>query len=592
MKKYVSIALLLSLMFSLSACTESEASDLPKTSIPKIDTELTELSTYEKEYYYPGFLSAEKKVDLSAKSIGQVEAIYVSPGEQVEKGALLAIIGDIDNDYELQISLDSSKDLYKSIEEMLVLTNSTNLKQIESAASKIEIEKVNLKKAIEYKQDLITTYNARIEQAKNQSEKARINYEMALNNLDNYKLQGDSLKLGSENQIIEASNSRQVLDSALRNAKDLASQLEDQAQDSIDQAEKLLESAKDELVFLENNGASSNDILKANMEVEQLRQDLKKAEDYLERIEIENDSNIDSLRNNIEIAETRIAGTVYQDITEEISIKNQLDNLKYNQNIAEQSYFESISNLSFIDGQMKQEVNSAQNSIFLIEKAISDHEINLGLTKQNTARLEAEIKTRLEDLNGQIKLLESKVEKQKLLAPFDGVISSQYIEVGQAVTQGTLMFEITNLDSLKVQWHLPESRLSMVETGKVVQVLIDERKIDAIITEIEPGAGKYSKKVRIEAVLQEETSFVDNSYVEVSISKVSNDKVIMVPLTSIVTKYKDSFVYVIKEGILILTAIKLDITIEDQIIVTEGLGIGDIIVKNPTKDLYNGLKIN
>jgi len=587
MKKYSVLLVLLSLLFVLSGCTSSEASESIKKDIPKLDLLTVESSTYTKEYEYPGLLNAAQKVDLSSEFGGQVEEIYVNPGQEIRKGELLALLGDSEGNVELKVSFDNAQNLLKSIMDTFNSTKSVNLKSIDSANSKIKIEESNLKKAEDYRKDLYSTYVSRIDQSNTQVEKARLMYEMANTEYKNYILQSESLKQGSQNQVVETNTYRDTLNTALGNAKDLADEMEDQAEDAVDRAEDFVDNAEDYLELLENTGASQSDIMEAQIDLANAEMNLANAESQLDRVEIENDSNVDALRKNINTASTQIDGSVFQNQSNEVMISSKIDSLMFGKSLAEQGYLEAKTSLLLLKNQMEQELNIAENDIDLLLRSIDDYKLNLEFTKENVKRGENEIKTKIEELNGQIKLLQSRLKKQEIKAPFTGIVSRQYVEVGKLINIGTPMFEITNMDKLTVEWYLPESNLTVIQLGKKIEVLFSDNKYQAIITEIEPVAGKYSKKVRIEADLLAVPTVVDNTYVEVVLHEESQKNKIQIPLSAIILKYKDSFVYTFNDNSVDLVSVSLGDSVGENVVIEAGLKEGEKIILNPSKQLIN-----
>jgi len=580
-----------SLLILLTGCTNSEASEQTVKQAPELDIMTVTAQTVLKEYSYPGLINAGKKVDLSSKVGGQVEEIFVSPGQEVKKGDKLALLGDSDGNVELQVSYDSAKNLLRSMNDTLAATKSANLQAIDSAKSKITIGNANLQKARDYKNDLMEIYVARTKQTEINVEKARLMNEMAVTEYDNYLLQSTALKNGSINQVIETNSYRDTLNTALRNAEDLADEMEDQAEDAVDRAEEFVDRAKSYLQSLQNTEAPESELSKAQMDVDSAEMNLETAEAALDRIELENDANIDALRKKLDTARTQIDGSMINDESNKVMISSKLDALGYNKFLAEQSYLEAKNALSLLENQKRQELNLADNDIQLSEKTVEDYKLNLAFTKGNINRGENELLTKIAELEGQVALLESRLKQQEIKAPFSGTISKKYIEIGKFVNVGAPLFEISNMDNVTVEWYLPESNLGLVQQDKKVMVVLNNKEYQAKITEIEPVAGKYSKKVRIEADLLSMPTVVDNTYAEVVLQDQSDAKKIQVPLSAVILKYKDAFVYTYKNNTINLVPITLGDSVDGEVVVEAGLMEGYKIILNPTKDLVDGMTL-
>ena len=92
-----------------------------------------------------------------------------------------------------------------------------------------------------------------------------------------------------------------------------------------------------------------------------------------------------------------------------------------------------------------------------------DHKLKL---KQAEANLEAAQAT--------LDLAKKNLRDTKILAPFNGIISKKYVDIGTYVKKGdTKLLNIVKIDPIKVELSIPEKYLSMVEEGEVVTVSVE-----------------------------------------------------------------------------------------------------------------------
>ncbi|CAM2780906.1 HlyD family efflux transporter periplasmic adaptor subunit [Vibrio rarus] len=68
----------------------------------------------------------------------------------------------------------------------------------------------------------------------------------------------------------------------------------------------------------------------------------------------------------------------------------------------------------------------------------------------------------------QLALVESQIERGRLVAPYDGLVVSGDLSqrLGSAVTKGDLLLEVAPLDSYRVKLQVPESRISDIQLGQ------------------------------------------------------------------------------------------------------------------------------
>jgi len=150
MKKMTAIALI-SLLFA--GCAHENKPD--QASVPKVKTADVQNVTTSGELHYSGTAEAFQTIPLSFQSTGTVKQVFVSVGDAVRKGQVLATLDDIDARNMAEITRQKytqAKDAYDrlktvhasgSLPEVKWVEMETNLQQ---AQSSLEIAVNNLKK--------------------------------------------------------------------------------------------------------------------------------------------------------------------------------------------------------------------------------------------------------------------------------------------------------------------------------------------------------------------------------------------------------------------------------------------------------------
>ena len=106
----------------------------------------------------------------------------------------------------------------------------------------------------------------------------------------------------------------------------------------------------------------------------------------------------------------------------------------------------------------------------------------------------------------QAKLQQAQLNESKcnIVAPFAGVVSARLSEVGQYLTPGSQLFELTNISQLKVVFYLLEDDLSNVQAGQKITLDIPAADVSARhsrITHIAPLQNPTAPGYRVEALL-------------------------------------------------------------------------------------------
>ncbi|MEZ7891866.1 MAG: efflux RND transporter periplasmic adaptor subunit [Candidatus Wallbacteria bacterium] len=79
----------------------------------------------------------------------------------------------------------------------------------------------------------------------------------------------------------------------------------------------------------------------------------------------------------------------------------------------------------------------------------------------------------LELTKSNLKIAEKSIEDTIQRAPFDGIISKKFLEVGEYVDKGKPVVEIVNIDTLKAQFKVPEKFVNKVKVGDKIKISLE-----------------------------------------------------------------------------------------------------------------------
>jgi RND family efflux transporter MFP subunit len=116
--------------------------------------------------------------------------------------------------------------------------------------------------------------------------------------------------------------------------------------------------------------------------------------------------------------------------------------------------------------------------------------------------------------SAQLKVVQARLElsknilaKTKILVPYKARISARMVEQGQLLSPASAMFELVDIQKIKVVFYLLENDISHVQQGQLIQITIPalkELKAEAVIMHIAPQQYVNQSGYRVEAI-------VDNS---------------------------------------------------------------------------------
>lgn len=194
------------------------------------------------------------------------------------------------------------------------------------------------------------------------------------------------------------------------------------------------------------------------------------------------------------------------------------------------------------------------------------------------------------------------LDKKQLRAPFAGHLGLRNVDVGQYLPAGTAIATLQALDTMYVDFWLPQQALPKLQTGQAVQVSTDAypgQTFPATIAVINPKVDASTRNIQIRASLANPgQKLLPGMYANVTVATGETERLITLPRSAITFNPYGATVYrVEKDGVdakgqakLIAkqSFIKTGASRGDQIAILDGVKDGDDIVTSGQIKLRNG----
>jgi RND family efflux transporter MFP subunit len=191
---------------------------------------------------------------------------------------------------------------------------------------------------------------------------------------------------------------------------------------------------------------------------------------------------------------------------------------------------------------------------------------------------------------------------ERVVAPFDGVITVRNIEVGDLVSAGSdngsmSLFRIAQSNVLRVQVEVPQSAALAIKVGQQATLTVQERpgrRYIATVTRsaesIDVAARTMLTEVQVD---NREGSLVPGMYGEVNFDITANHPSLIIPSTALVIdKNGMHVVSVSADSRVHFVAVDIGQDQGSQVEISQGLRGGETLVSNPSDLLSDGEKVS
>ncbi|MBC3948608.1 arabinose transporter [Pseudomonas folii] len=203
-----------------------------------------------------------------------------------------------------------------------------------------------------------------------------------------------------------------------------------------------------------------------------------------------------------------------------------------------------------------------------------------------------------------VRQLDARIEQKNVRSPFSGQLGIRRVNVGQYLNAGDAIATLTDLDSLYVNFTLPQHQLFRVSIGARVRIFVDAapgRVFQATVSTIEPRIDGETRNGTVQATLSNTDHLLKSGmYATAALELPATDDAIVLPLTAIQTSASGDRVVLVQEadaqgiGKAVAVPVFLGRRLGEDVMVTRGIKAGDIVVVAGQNRLQPGgpVKIN
>lgn len=222
---------------------------------------------------------------------------------------------------------------------------------------------------------------------------------------------------------------------------------------------------------------------------------------------------------------------------------------------------------------------------------------------ENLAEGDAITKRQLEEArlgysNAQANLITARkrLADASIKSPISGRINEKFIEVGSFLNPGTQLFNIVNVDNLKMNVKVSEAQVGLIKDGQQVKIKADAASNDTFAGKVTAVAAKGDKALNYNVEIQVsnpadnplKAGMYGTAYFEVADQR----EALLLSREAVVGSLQNPQVFVVQNGSAFLKDIQVGNAFGNKVEVTGGLQAGEQVVQSGQINLKNGTKVS
>ena len=212
-----------------------------------------------------------------------------------------------------------------------------------------------------------------------------------------------------------------------------------------------------------------------------------------------------------------------------------------------------------------------------------------------TERARDEASTNAETARAALELAKVRLAKHTIRAPFSGVAGIRKVSPGAYIAAGAPIVNLEKIDTLKIDFKLPELYLSQVKTGQTIEISVDAlpgRTFTGTIYAIDPHLDVNGRALNIRARLENpELILRPGLFARVRVKGQVKRNVLVVPESAIVPRGEEKIVFRVENGQALEAKVTLGSRNNGLVEILEGLAVDATVVTAGQQKLKDGSQV-
>lgn len=197
-------------------------------------------------------------------------------------------------------------------------------------------------------------------------------------------------------------------------------------------------------------------------------------------------------------------------------------------------------------------------------------------------------------IQAELDLVEARIEKTKVRAPFNGTIGLRHVSDGSYISPQTPIASLQSIDPIKIDLSVPEKYAGRVEVGTPLSFTVrgSDETYAGTVYAIEPLIDAETRTLRLRAEAPNaEGRLRPGAFADVDVVLGTIEETLVVPTFAVIPELGGQRVFVAENGTVqprnVVTGIRSDSTVQ----ITEGLSLQDTVITSGIQNLRAGMPV-
>lgn len=227
------------------------------------------------------------------------------------------------------------------------------------------------------------------------------------------------------------------------------------------------------------------------------------------------------------------------------------------------------------------QIREERQKNLLSSQAIAQEDYDIALNEYNTLIAEKD-------------LIQARIDKTEIRAPFEGKIGLKNISPGTYITPSDVIASLQKTDRVKIDFSIPERFQRSVQVGQKIEFAVqgNDETLEGDIYAIEPRIDRETRTLSIRALASNDHGHIlPGNYARVELELSAIDDAILIPTEALIPDISGHRVFIYKNGEVASTEVEAGARTDTHVQILEGLTLQDSVITTGLLQIREGMDV-
>jgi membrane fusion protein (multidrug efflux system) len=218
----------------------------------------------------------------------------------------------------------------------------------------------------------------------------------------------------------------------------------------------------------------------------------------------------------------------------------------------------------------------------VLAKSKFDRAVDLSKSNFISSQARDEAENNLKVAEASLQLVEARLAKMEIKAPFAGIIGLRSVSIGDYVKEGADLVNLESIDPLKVDFRVPEVYLRQVQSGQPLEITLDaypNKTFEGRVLAVNPLLDAAGRSVVIRAqVKNQDASLRPGMFARVRLITKDAAEALVVPEQALVPQGSEQFLFKVVDNRAVRVKVDVGQRRDGKAEILSGVAIGEVVV--------------